>query len=181
MEDGALWKSIVCSKYGSIGRRWLPLATVAGSTSNIWRDILDVAQSNPRIFTFYMENMELRVGNSRRVQFWVDNWLGDSSLCAQLPRLYQLSTEKDVSLHVQISRKDSTDRWCFNFRRNLHAWEEEEVVRLTDRLGVGPRLSMDIEDHVRWNVDHGGGFKVNNAYKWGDLESGPTLTATGLI
>ncbi|KAL7162685.1 hypothetical protein ACSBR2_043050 [Camellia fascicularis] len=80
-----------------------------------------------------------------------------------------------------ISRQVSSNRWCFNFRRTVHAWEEEEVVRLTDRLGAGPRLSMDLEEHVRWKADRVGGFKVSNVYKWGDLESGPTLTAAGLI
>ncbi|KAL7177287.1 hypothetical protein ACSBR2_030606 [Camellia fascicularis] len=48
LEDDALWKSIICEKYGSIGGRWFPVLDTNGSTSKLWVDILSVAQSNSR-------------------------------------------------------------------------------------------------------------------------------------
>ncbi|CAL5359220.1 unnamed protein product [Camellia sinensis] len=99
LEDDALWKQVICGKYGSTGGRWLPSIEVSVKVSNIWRDILSVPQSNPRLHSLYVENVEIKIGNGNRVLFWIDNWRGVSCLKLKFPRLYQLCSEKDISLN----------------------------------------------------------------------------------
>lgn len=110
IEDDALWKAIVCCKYGSAGGKWLLSTNITGITSKIWRDIVEVSQSNPKLYTLFLENMEIIIGNGKRIMFWIDNWIGDSSICNKFLRLYQLCTVKEASLNEQISRKDSSNR-----------------------------------------------------------------------
>lgn len=83
---------------------------ITGITSKIWRDIVEVSQSNPKLYTLFWENMEIIIGNGKRIMFWIDNWIGDSSICNKFLRLYQLCTVKEASLNEQISRKDSSNR-----------------------------------------------------------------------
>lgn len=49
-EDDALWKMVICEKYGSTGGKWYPFLAESGSTSKIWKDILLVAQRNVSYF-----------------------------------------------------------------------------------------------------------------------------------
>lgn len=59
---------------------------------------MGIAYINSDLFNFFMENIKITIGNSRRLLFWVDTWMGDNSLSTQFPRLFQLSTEKEISL-----------------------------------------------------------------------------------
>lgn len=58
-EDDALWKLVICEKYGSIRERWFPVLATNGSTSKTWEDILSVVQRNSRLFHFYKDNVEI--------------------------------------------------------------------------------------------------------------------------
>lgn len=121
IEEGVLWKSVVCSKYGYSGGKWWPSVTDLSLVSKIWRDIVDIAQSSPNLFSFFVENTEITIEDGRRIRFWDDNWFSKSSLRTQFPRLYQLSTEKGSSLSKIQARRDLSNKWLFSFRRTLYA------------------------------------------------------------
>lgn len=125
-----MWKSVICAKYGVSGGGWYPSLNGVGSSSLIWRDILALVHANPRLYNFFVENMELKIGDGNRVKFWDDIWRGSLSLKSQFPRLYQLSVDKEITVKLQIARRESSNNWCFNFRRPLLGWEADEVIRL---------------------------------------------------
>lgn len=62
-EDRSLWKSILISKYGSAGGRWAPFTEEGGQRSKLWGDILNTAISNTQLYSFFVENCEVQVGN----------------------------------------------------------------------------------------------------------------------
>lgn len=180
-EDEALWKKVICEKYGSDGGRWFPDKDVHGPISHIWKDILSVAQRNGSILQFYKDNVEILIGNGKRISFWRDSWLGSTNLLCQFPRLFQLANDKEISLNVQVARRVSQSGWYFNFKRPLRAWEEGELVRLTTALGSGPLLRSDIDDSLGWKAAQPGIFKVNAVYAWGMLNDGPYHRTVDLI
>ncbi|XP_028074331.1 uncharacterized protein LOC114276709 [Camellia sinensis] len=180
-EDEALWKMVICEKYGSDGGRWFPDKEAHGPISQIWKDILSVAQRNGSIIQFYKDNVEILIGNGQRISFWRDNWLGSTNLLSQFPRLFQLVNDKEISLNVQVARRVSQSGWAFNFNRPLRAWEEGELVRLTTALGSGPLLRSDVADSLGWKAAQPGTFKVNAVYAWGMLNDGPTHRSVDLI
>ncbi|XP_028101426.1 uncharacterized protein LOC114300760 [Camellia sinensis] len=128
--DEALWKSMICAKYGVSGCHWFPPLNDLVSISIIWRDALAVSYLNLRLYNFYVENVELRISDGNRVKFWNDIWMRTSSLKSQFPRLYQLNLENEITLKMQISCRDSTNKWCFNFRRPLFGWKKDECDQL---------------------------------------------------
>lgn len=65
----------------------------------------------------------------------------------------------------QISAKKSIlVGWQLQFRRNLLAWEEEEVQRLLGMLDLSPPSRFGIEDSCSWSAESLGKFIV--AFVW---------------
>lgn len=159
----------------------MPPVVESGYVSKIWKDIVGLAHINPALLNYYLEKVEITIGNGRRIMFWVDAWKGESSLSWQFPRLYQLSVEKEISLSMMLSRKDLAKEWCFCFRRLLHAWEEDETGRLISLLGVGLYLHLEQGDSMRWKANQTGVFKVSTVYEWCELVNGTSSSSTGLI
>lgn len=180
-EDNSLWKQLICNKYRSEGGRWFPFHAEATNISRVWSDNILVNESNNSLFNYYLHNVELRIGNGERLSFWVDNWLGTSCLKSQFPRLYYLSVERDISLHMLWSRARNQHIWAFNFKRPLLAWEEDELLRLHDVLGEGLVLNLVSNDTILWKADPAGIFTVKHAVNWFESVIGPALKLPDLI
>jgi hypothetical protein len=66
-----------------------------------------------------------KIGNGKRVRFWEDNWVGNSSLAIQYWKLYRVVNEKNMSV---ASLWDGVNLKC-TFRRTgdihlMELWEE---------------------------------------------------------
>ncbi|CAL5428787.1 unnamed protein product [Camellia sinensis] len=173
-EDKALWKSVVCSRYGRVGGGWLPSLHNIDGASTIWKDIVQIFSLNQSLGGFYNQNFRLAVGNERRIQFWLDTWMNGRGLKEEFPRLYSLSTEKEESLQ-QISVKKSLGVWQLQFRRRLLAWEEEELQRLYAALESSPVLREEVEDSCSWLISKSGKFSVSSLWNWWVVNRGPVL------
>lgn len=147
----------------------------------ICSDILSVAQSNPRLFNFYQENVEIKVGNGSRILFWEDAWKGSCCIQVKYPRSFSISIDKGVTLKEMVDKKASYDDWFFRFQRNLRAWEDEELKILKEDLGTGLVLCLDTWDNLRWNDGSSGCFNVKAAYNWCEMSSGPIKSLSGVI
>lgn len=110
-EDSALWKTVVCSRYGRNGGGWLPDLNSSGGISLVWFDIVKLLSENQQLGDFYGEHFRIKVGNGRRILFWQDKWLNNSELKIQFPRLYSLSTEKEETLQQISAKKSNMGLW----------------------------------------------------------------------
>lgn len=173
-EDKALWKAVVCSRYGRMGGGWVPSMESTEGMSTVWKDIVQLNSINQPLGEFYDQNLKLSVGNGRRILFWSDAWLNGRSLKEDYPRLYSLSTEKEESL-LQMSAKKSLGVWQFQFRRSLLAWEEEEVKRLSGFLESSPALREEIEDSCSWLAANSGKFSISSVWGWWTAAKEPGL------
>lgn len=52
VKDKALWRAVICSKYGRYGGGWWPNIGEARNLSPIWQGILSIAKDNLRCLTF---------------------------------------------------------------------------------------------------------------------------------
>lgn len=159
-----MWKSVLISKYGSTGGRWLPFVAAGEQRSKLWGDIRNIADSNTQLFSFYVGNCVVEVGNCNRIQFWEDNWIRKKCFKEEFLRIFELSTEKEVSLDHMVERKKTTSRWDLRFRRRLWAWEELEVDRLIELLNSSPSILVDKANTLVWKASQSGMFNVAVAY-----------------
>lgn len=98
---------------------------------------MSVAALQPSVVTYFLDNVNIVIGDGSRILFWCDKWFGQSSLENQFPRLFGLSTEPYGSLKWYVEEKVANGRWMLNFRRPLCTWEEEELLRLKTDSGGG--------------------------------------------
>lgn len=59
-----------------------------------------------------------------------------------------------------VQRKNKGDDWNLLFRRQLFAWEEEDLSHLYEYLQVVPTLRSYVEDQCTWLVNPSGAFSV---------------------
>lgn len=64
------------------------------------------------------------------------------------------------------------------FRRQLRAWEEDEVKRLYVWLNEVPINSGHLDDCLRWELNSSGQFTVAAVWKWFQAAMGPDLCIT---
>ncbi|CAL5434764.1 unnamed protein product [Camellia sinensis] len=62
-EEQALWKQVLVCKYKAEGGNWRPDIHSGGRVSKIWGDILVAANQNVSLLQFYINNLQIRVGN----------------------------------------------------------------------------------------------------------------------
>ncbi|KAL7225402.1 hypothetical protein ACSBR1_020720 [Camellia fascicularis] len=142
-EDRALWKQVLCNKYGKLGGRWALLSSKSGMVSKVWQDMSLVGASNSALADFYVANFKIVVGDGIRIHLWFDKWHNNLCLREEFPRLFSLSDEKEGLLCHFYHRKGASRDWKLTFRRALLAWEEEEEVkRLYDMLVDVPNVRI---------------------------------------
>ncbi|XP_028057004.1 uncharacterized protein LOC114260998 [Camellia sinensis] len=163
-ESNTLWKRVLCSRYGSVGGNWLPSTSFSGSYSKIWSGIINVGQSNPQLLSVFLDNSRVVVGNGIRIQFWTDYWMGACCVKNEFPRLYSLSTKKEVSLRVVSQRNEASPRWIFKFSRRLLGWENDELRRLSTFLEQNLVGLSDREDRLGWLASPSAEFSVSSLY-----------------
>ncbi|KAF3652458.1 putative midasin-like isoform X7 [Capsicum annuum] len=110
-------------------------------------------------YNLFLENIQLKVGNGLKIEFWNEHWIGERSLKFLFPDLFLPSQHARVTL----TQMWSTQGWNFNFRRALNAWE---VQRVADLLLVINDFSGITNKPVRpvWKLHNKGAFTVKSCY-----------------
>ncbi|KAL7202514.1 hypothetical protein ACSBR1_034063 [Camellia fascicularis] len=133
-----------------------------------------VANTRP-IFNFFVDNCVIKVGNGNRIRFWFDRWCGALCLKSAFPLLFNISYDKEGSLHQYFARKSSPSAWNLPHRRELYPWELAEEERLIDILSSAPSLCLDSEDCQVWSIASAGQFSVSALYSHSSSFLGPHL------
>lgn len=90
-DSSALWRKIICEKYG-----YSSLTTILDLTTPTsggpWRDICSTINNHPS--AKYLSKCKLRkwIGSGTSTFFWVDIWVGNSPLQSYFPRLFRISS-----------------------------------------------------------------------------------------
>jgi hypothetical protein len=124
-----------------------------------WKDVcnieLGVGDSN-----WLKDVLVRRLGNGMTTRFWRDVWIGGEPLRLKFPRLFSLSSQKDICVGELLNLGE--DRWEFIWRRNLFHWE---IERLNLLLGFLANVSLSSDQDVwGWNLNPEDGFSVKSAY-----------------
>jgi hypothetical protein len=100
--EDELWQEIVRKKY--IKQPPICLIQEKMTDSPLWNDLLKIRQ-------IYFKVREYKINNGKSVSFWLDNWLEDKPLCVIYPILYDLCSNKKISLHEVWS-----EGWVIHFQ-----------------------------------------------------------------
>ena len=74
-----------------------------------------------------------------------------------------------------FQRKNEGDDWNLSFRRQLFAWEEDDLIYLNEYLQAAPSLRHHVEDQCSWLAHPSGVFSVVSLWHWLALSKGSNL------
>lgn len=166
-EKEALWVRVISKKYSIEENAWLPHIPSRSKPSKIWKDICSVGEVYAVMGECIVQGFNLKVNSGSKVKFWKDKWLGNETLKATFPRLYNVSTQKNdwVADMVDVH---SQGYWNLQFRRPLFEWEKTILDALLQLLEPVQILNSS-EDCLQWKWSKDLTFTVKSAYqKWED-------------
>jgi len=147
-EDG-LWQSIVKTKYMS-NNQLIGSVKHRVDDSPIWSDLL-------KIRPVYLKGRSTKVRNGKSTLFWEEPWLKSKPLCVLYPVLYDLCTDKGISVHQFILKHAQ-----LYFSRWLPVTLFGPWVSLIDEVYSYPFENE--EDTISWKMHKSGGFSTRSVY-----------------
>lgn len=172
----ALWVKVIRGKYGLDGNSWLPHAHGSGSSSRIWSDICSLDNPSSHLGYSIRDTFRVQVNSGNAIVFCDHIWLGESSLKEDYPRLFSLSTQKEVL----ISNLRAEGSWDLVFKREMFGREKQEMDNLKQRL---QQVTLDPSkpDTLQWRWTNDGIFSVKSAYGHWELLNYPSNTLLGSL
>jgi hypothetical protein len=92
--------------------------------------------------------------------FWKDGWLSNCSLDIVYPLLYEITSNKNLT----VSHAISYNRFYLTFTRSLYHTLQEQLISLYSSLSN--IILADQEDNTKWRWNHAGKFTTNSCYQW---------------
>jgi hypothetical protein len=154
------WKSTLAAKYGNtiVGVRLDDDVGRSREASSWWKTISKI-DGQTSWFNVHLKN---KVGNGAKTLFWRDIWVGDRPLKDVFPRLFSVSTSKDLLVSEAVAWEEGRWRWEVAWRRNLFGWELDLYHNMLESFR-GISIS-EVEDKWIWTEDDDGIFSVKSCY-----------------
>ena len=110
------------------------------------------------------------MGDGSRILFWLDRWVGDTSLKMLYPQLSTCSNDKEACIFDVLCQQDGgNDRyWNLRFYRDFHERELEAAFSFLDFIQARtPRGAKCDSSH--WCLNGNGKFDIRSYYNkiWG--------------
>ncbi|KAE8699091.1 hypothetical protein F3Y22_tig00110596pilonHSYRG00035 [Hibiscus syriacus] len=160
IERGALWRSVICHKYGSGDLPWLVCHEDIKKASITWREIVNNLSSGGTTKWMSGDSFRWLVGDGKSALFWEDVWFGESALRSRYPRIYRLASRKYITVRDMVSAGvwHSLDTTAL-FERHLLD-RELITVRYIKREMDKVSLNLSVADRIVWVHEVDGLFKV---------------------
>ncbi|CAJ2675195.1 unnamed protein product [Trifolium pratense] len=159
----SLWKEILITKYGETIKSCLDLerGRYPSNASRWWKDLcsLDSVVESKK---WLAESISRKVGNGETTSFWLDKWVGNSTLASLFPRLFSISIDKQSMVSDLGECVNGAWQWNLIWRRRIFEWEKELVEQLFQLLHTA--VLSENSDCWVWKPGEGGSFSVRSAY-----------------
>jgi hypothetical protein len=167
-EQDYLWKQVIASKYGIQRGGWCSEEARGSYGVSLWRYI----RKNWGAFLNYIS---FKVGDGLRINFWHDNWGGDSALKCSFPEFFALARNKEALVSEYMDHSSPHTLWNFNFMQDVHDWEIESLDSfLTLLYSMNPRSRAT--DSMVWTPSSRHSFAVKSYYT---ILSSPNIEEPG--
>jgi hypothetical protein len=152
--EGEIWKSTLAAKYGNtiVGARLDDDGGRSREASSWWKTISKIDGHT----SWFNDHLKNKVGNGAKTLFWRDIWVGDRPLKEVFPRLFSVSTSKDLLVSEAGAWAGGQWRWEVAWRRNLFDWELDLYHNMLEAIG-GISIS-EAEDRWIWSENEDGFF-----------------------
>ena len=155
-EKNALWRNVICWKFGQDQGGWVSCALRGASRISIWKEIRKEGDTVfPHVFS---------LGNGGRLRFWKDVWCGEEALCDSFPSLYALAANKEALVVDLWDSSREEGGWIPHFIRSFNDWELDEILCLLNTI-QGKQIIESQEDLMFCKETKDGNFSVKLLFK----------------
>ncbi|XP_021991319.1 uncharacterized protein LOC110888086 [Helianthus annuus] len=120
------WNKVVRSKkYGGFG---------TGRLRSTWKDIVVARKELDNMGINLKERLAAKVGDGRKVKFWLDNWAGGLLFMDRYPELFRIAKSKQDNVPECAIRLDDKTLWNIGWTRPPN--NEVERAKWTGMLNV---------------------------------------------
>ena len=157
VDRGGFWYRVLVARYGEEVRR---LEVGGRSVSSWWREMVKIRDGVAgAVGGWFGERMSKVIGDDKSTFFWYDNWLGDIPLCRRFGRLFDLATDKLITVADMCVLGWEVGGGAWRWRRVLWTWEEEMLEECRKVLD-GVIVQANILDRWQWDPDIHEGYTV---------------------
>ncbi|KAK2652575.1 hypothetical protein Ddye_012431 [Dipteronia dyeriana] len=118
-EDSALWRKVICTKYGLSCNSVLWKGINIRTGSNFVRSINKLFCENHRAFSIVHNGINVVVGSGSKVRLWQDVKWDSVPLMTIFPRIFALATNKKGTISEYGNWAESRWVWNVSLRRVL--------------------------------------------------------------
>ncbi|WMV25761.1 hypothetical protein MTR67_019146 [Solanum verrucosum] len=151
-ENHLLWGRVIKAKYEQEDS-WMTKEVNTPYGVSLWRSIRSLRSE-------LKTQSRINVANGNKTRFWKDNWHEVGIMELVFPDIFNLVLHQQYT----IAEMWTSDGWSLNFRRHCNDWEVQRVADFLSKLDQFPGVQAG-EDHLWWQGNSKGIFKVNAAYK----------------
>ena len=115
-----LWRRVIAMIHGCEWGGWCTNSVTSTYGVSLWKSI---RHGWPTLLHY----IQYDAGDGTCVRFWQDQWCGESPLAVCYPELFQISSEKEVSVADHMRFNDGFLHWEVHFTRAVQDWELESL------------------------------------------------------
>ncbi|XP_057790730.1 uncharacterized protein LOC131007831 [Salvia miltiorrhiza] len=176
-----LWARVMRSIYGEIqwGADGLSLKGGGRSRGGWWPMVVSKGRES-----WFLDNIERRVGDGSNTKFWTDKWAGKTPLKFVFPRLFYLCEDKEASIKEAGKWVNGEWVWEVKWRRDLFDRESVAVNNLFAAIADVKICAGGGVDRWTWRAAKEGAFTTRTAYlliKNARSVDGPTIANKDLL
>ena len=161
-EPSALWRNVIKEKYG-YDNFFNPSELEVPANGGLWRNICAALMQNTVSKSLINSNIRMRIGNGERTRFWLDVWVGDSTLKLLCPRLFRISNMPNGVVAAFGFWEGLHWEWQFSWIRSFRPQDQVEwqvLISQLQRVVFEPKEA----DSFIWTPDKSGVYSVKSFY-----------------
>ena len=155
-ERDALWRQVIEVKYGCDWGGWCFSSFSGPYGVSLWKNI---RRGWPSLSWFIL----YEIGDGSKVQFWLDQWCGTSSLTDCYLEIYRICQNKEASVANLMRYTNGVLHWEIHFCRGVHNRELEAFWSFINTIYCTPVRRIG-EDKRCWLPCKSKGFMVSVYY-----------------
>ncbi|XP_039056340.1 uncharacterized protein LOC120199270 [Hibiscus syriacus] len=162
-EKWALWRSVICHKYGSGDLPWMVSQREIKNASITWRGIVNNLYSEGSTEWMCGNSFLWIVGDRKSALFWEDVWYGEIALRSRYLRLYMLVSRKYITVCEMINAGDWQSLVTTAlFERHLldrELFTVQIIKRKVDKVILNPSVA----DRIVWVHEIDGWWNISGS------------------
>ncbi|KAJ0469380.1 putative reverse transcriptase zinc-binding domain-containing protein [Helianthus annuus] len=138
-ETSQLWVRVIKAIHeGTRGVSSIPLKSSIGG---VWKNIVHMGRNSNNLHIDVQNRLKLKQGCGDNIYFWLDKWIGNSTLRTRFPNLYALESNKHCMVKQRYTIANERIVWFWgstNVLTETAAIEEwNDCLRLLDGQNIG--------------------------------------------